>query len=179
LEIGEALDHAEDVLVGEEVLAELLLRDDRHRPKAALAFVSIRAASSSASTPRTSASVASVWTTYAGSFVRPRSACGARYGLSVSARRRSAGTAFAASRSSGAFGYVTFPANETYQPRSSAAGSSAGEEKQCRTTVPSKRRSVARVSSSAAGVWITTGLLSSEASASCSSKSRCCASCGA
>ena len=32
---------------------------------------------------------------------------------------------------------MTLPANETYQPRSSAASSSVGDEKQCRTTAPS------------------------------------------
>ena len=46
-----------------------------------------------ASSPRAAASAATVWTTFAGSFGRPRSGCGARYGLSVSARSRSAGTA--------------------------------------------------------------------------------------
>ena len=51
-----------------------------------------------------SASAATVWTTCAGSFGRPRTGCGARYGLSVSTRIRSAGTARAASRSSSAFG---------------------------------------------------------------------------
>ena len=33
-ELREATDHAEDVLVDEEVLAELLLRADAHRPNA-------------------------------------------------------------------------------------------------------------------------------------------------
>ena len=64
-ELGEPPDHAEDVLVGEEVLAELLLRDRRvtASAKAAVAFASIRAASSSASSPRAAASAATVWTT--------------------------------------------------------------------------------------------------------------------
>ena len=44
------------------------------------------------SSPRASASTASVCTTYAGSLGRPRTGCGARYGLSVSTRRRSPGT---------------------------------------------------------------------------------------
>ena len=78
-ELGETLDHAEDVLVGEEVLAELLLRADAHgRRKAAAALASMRAASSLASSPRASASAATVWTTCAGSFGRPRTGCGAR-----------------------------------------------------------------------------------------------------
>jgi hypothetical protein len=47
-ELGKTLDHGEDVLVGEEVLAQLLLRTDGHgRQKAAAPFASIRAASSS------------------------------------------------------------------------------------------------------------------------------------
>ena len=77
------------------------------------ALRSIACSSTSTSSPRASASTASVCSTLAGSFRLPRSGCGARYGLSVSARMRSAGTAAAASRSSAAFGYVTFPANET------------------------------------------------------------------
>src|SRR5207253_6198742 len=109
--------HAEDVLVDEEVLAELAVRDDRKarhgRPKAAVAFESIHASSTRGSSPRTSASTVSVWTTFAGSFSRPRTGWGARYGLSVSARIRSAGTRRAAPRRSSAFGYVTFPAKET------------------------------------------------------------------
>ena len=78
-ELGEAIDHAEDVLVGEEVLAELLLRADAHgRRKAAVAFASMRATSSDGSSPRARASAATVWTTCAGSFGRPRTGCGAR-----------------------------------------------------------------------------------------------------
>src|SRR5688500_13404838 len=138
VELGEPADHAEDVLVGEEVLAEPLLRNHRHgREKAAVAFASMRAASSAASSPRAAASAATVWTTWAGSFGLPRNGCGARYGLSVSARILSAGTCAAASRSSAAFGYVTLPAKEKYHPDASPAASSSGSEKQCMTTVPS------------------------------------------
>ena len=93
-ELGEPPDHAEDVLVDEEVLAELLLRRDvltAGRSSARRSRRSARA-SSSASSPRASASAARVWTTFAGSFGRPRRGCGARYGQSVSARSRSAGT---------------------------------------------------------------------------------------
>ena len=100
-------------------------------------------------------------------------------GESVSASRRSAGTAYAAERRSCAFLYVTLPANETYQPRSSAGSRSGSDEKQCRTTVPSKPSSAASVSSSAARVWMITGLSTSAASWSCSSKMRRCASRGA
>ena len=73
VEGGEAADHAEDVVVDEEVLAELLLRADAHgSEKAAVALASICAASSAASSPRAAASAATVWTTFAGSFGRPR-----------------------------------------------------------------------------------------------------------
>ena len=92
-----------------------------------------------------------MWITYAGSFVRPRTGCGARYGLSVSASSRSAGTR-APPRAARAFLYVTLPANETYQPRSSAGSSSAGDEKQWRTTVPRARRARERVVVGGAGV---------------------------
>ena len=61
-------------------------------PKAAARVRVVCAASSSGSSPRASASAAIVWTTWAGSFRRPRTGCGERYGLSVSARIRSAGT---------------------------------------------------------------------------------------
>ena len=47
LELGEALDHAEDVLVDEEVLAERLPRRDAHSPNAAS-----RSRRSAASSPR-------------------------------------------------------------------------------------------------------------------------------
>src|SRR6185503_4691559 len=105
-ELGQPADHAEQVLVDQEVLAELLLRGGpaHPRPKAALALASSRVASSLGSSPRASASAATVWTTFAGSFGRPRLGCGARYGLSVSASSRSCGTARAAWRSSSAFG---------------------------------------------------------------------------
>ena len=73
VELGQSLDHAEDVLVDEKVLAELLLRANAHgRRNAAAALASIRATSSAGSSPRTSASAATVWTTFAGSFGRPR-----------------------------------------------------------------------------------------------------------
>ena len=81
LELGEPADHAEDVLVDEEVLAELLLRRRRSsgKPKHSAALrVDLRARARSGSSPRACASAASVWTTYAGSFGLPRTGCGAR-----------------------------------------------------------------------------------------------------
>src|SRR5207247_7383483 len=111
-ELRQATDHAEDVLVDEEVLPEAATSSPHGSSKAAVAFASICAASASNSSPRASASAATVWTTYAGSFVLPRTGCGARYGQSVSARISSAGRARAASRRSSAFPYVTFPAND-------------------------------------------------------------------
>ena len=73
-QLGQAADDAEDVLVDEEMLAELTVRDDsaHGRENAALAFASICAASSSASSSRAAASASTVWTTFAGSFGLPR-----------------------------------------------------------------------------------------------------------
>src|SRR4029079_19705583 len=69
VELADPADLAEYVLVDEEVLAEHAVGDDREagheRPKAAVAFASIRASSTCGSSPRTSASVVSVWTTCA------------------------------------------------------------------------------------------------------------------
>src|SRR4051794_32257794 len=173
VELREPTDHAQDVVVDEEVLAEALLRAHAHRPKTRSAFATICARTSS---PCSSASTSWVCVTNAGSLRFPRTGCGARYGLSVSARSNSGGTSRAAARRSYAFLYVTLPANETYQPRSSAAGRSCADEKQCSTTGPSCASSRARVSSSAARVWTTTGFLVSRATASCRSNSRCWAS---
>ena len=96
-ELGEPADHVEDVSVREEVLAQPLLRDHGHGLTAARRRRSRwrRSAPRARRRPRRerSASAATVWTTWAGSFGLPRSGCGARYGLSVSARIRSAGTA--------------------------------------------------------------------------------------
>src|SRR5205085_12025711 len=98
LELGQAPDHLEDVRVAEEVLAVLLLRARAHgSPKHWAAFCSICRSSSVGSTSRARASAETVWTTCAGSFRFPRTGCGARYGASVSARMRSAGTWVAAS----------------------------------------------------------------------------------
>src|SRR6266508_4142394 len=178
-ELGEPLDHAQDVLVDEEVLPKLLLGSQGHKPKQRAAFASICAASSAASALRARAKATTMCTTFAGSFGRPRRGSGARYGESVSTSSRSAGTAYAAERRSCAFLYVTLPANEMYQPRSSAGSSSAGDEKQWRTTVPVKPASPPSVSSSAARVWMTTGLPRSAATPSWRSNRRRCASRGA
>ena len=80
VELGEPSDDAEDVLVDEEVLAELLLRQDVHdgRPKHSAALRSVCRSSAFTSSPRARASAASVCTTYAGSFRLPRTGCGAR-----------------------------------------------------------------------------------------------------
>ena len=77
LQVGEAAGDAEDVLVDQEVLAELAVGRDGElhgRPNAAVAFASITRSSSSGASPRASASTASVWITLAGSFGRPRTA---------------------------------------------------------------------------------------------------------
>ena len=67
VELGEPADYAEDVLVGEKVLSELPLRPRAQgegvateSAKAAVAFASIRTASSAASSPRTSARAVTV-----------------------------------------------------------------------------------------------------------------------
>ena len=81
VEPGKPVDHAEDVLVDQEVLAEIAVRCDGElhgSEKATLAFAAIRAPSSSGSSPRVLASSATVSTTFAGSFGRPRRICGAR-----------------------------------------------------------------------------------------------------
>ena len=63
-ECGEPFDHAEDVLVGEEVLAVRPFRDDVHgSPKTVAALASICAASASGSSPRASARAATVCAT--------------------------------------------------------------------------------------------------------------------
>ena len=78
-QLGEPADHAEDVVVDEEVLPELLLCERVHgSEKSAEAFASICSPSFSASSPRASASAATVCTTCAGSFGLPRTGCGER-----------------------------------------------------------------------------------------------------
>ena len=69
---------------------------------------------------------------------------------------------------------MTFPANEIHQPSAEALVEPAGIEKQCRiTATPSARaRSVAIVSSSAARVWMTSGLPVARASSICAWKAR-------
>ena len=60
VEPGEPLDHSEDVVVDQEVLAEALARRDRHSANTRVAFSSICCSSAAASTPRTAASASSV-----------------------------------------------------------------------------------------------------------------------
>ena len=101
-ELGEAADHAEDVLVDEEVLAELLLRRDFMRsPKHSVALRSICRSSSRRLLARAPARARRACARRTPARSRcPRTGCGARYGASVSARIRSAGTCVAASRRS-------------------------------------------------------------------------------
>ena len=118
-------DGAQDVLVDQVVLAVALERVRargatavaRARPSAGGAHVSrtsaspktrralavVSAASSSAGTPRTSATSAAVCATQAGTLLLPRLGTGVRNGASVSTMIRSPRTFFAASRSSAAF----------------------------------------------------------------------------
>ncbi len=77
-EVGEPLDHAEQVLVDEKVLAQALAWRDAHSENTLVAFSSIWSSRASASTPRASASASRVWRTKAGSLRRPRTGCGAR-----------------------------------------------------------------------------------------------------
>ncbi len=179
VERGEPFDHAEDVLVDEEVLAELLLRRDVHagarstRPRCGRSAVRARAGRRRAPA-RARRACAS---TYAGSLRCPRTGCGARYGASVSARIRSAGTCVAASRRSTAFGNDRVAgerdvpaALERSREHRAATRSSGGRRG------PSKPSSAASVSASAARVWITTGFAVSTAIASMRAKSSRCAS---
>ena len=80
LELGEPPDDPDDVFIDKEVLAEVPARggEAHGSPKAAVAFRSICAARAPASSPLTSASAATVWTTFAGSFGRPRTGWGER-----------------------------------------------------------------------------------------------------
>ena len=80
-ELRKAGDDPEDVVVGEEVLPERLLRCGRSRRGGRTrrrVLVDLRSSERASSSPRTSARTASVWTTFAGSLRLPRSGCGAR-----------------------------------------------------------------------------------------------------
>ena len=178
-----APDHAEEVGVDEEVLAQLAVGRDAERAQPAQARLDRlghgsppeqarrrcarrrprRSRGGRRGPPRRRARCATTWR---GSLGLPRTGWGARNGASVSTSRRSAGTRAAASRSSGAFGKVTLPANEIQYPRARHSSRRSGIEKQWRIT---RRPSAwvasrSRVSSSAARVWMTTGLSSSRAS---------------
>src|SRR5215471_5885457 len=76
LESCEPADHAENVLVDEEVLPEVLTRRDGHSPNTRFAFSSICAARASRLAPRICASASYVCRTNAGSFRLPRTGCG-------------------------------------------------------------------------------------------------------
>ena len=88
----------------------------RSSPNARSAFSSMQASSSDALSPRSAASAASVCITLAGSLRRPRTGCGARYGLSVSARIRSAGTRAAAARRASALRVCHVPGERHVVP---------------------------------------------------------------
>src|SRR5204862_853169 len=188
VELRHAPDHLEDVVVDQEVLAELAVGPDAelaqaakaalaertHQPNTRAALRSTTRSSSSYATPRSSATCSAVSTTFAGSFGFPRTGCGLRYGASVSTRSRSSGTSRAAAWRSVAFGYVTLPAKEHMYPRATHSSSRDGAEKQWRITVrPSAcSRSVANVSSSASRVWITSGSPVRRATSICASNAR-------
>ena len=94
VELGGGADHAQDVVVDQEVLAELPVGADpegaqppqarlarlaaAHGPSTRAAFASTIRSSSSYSLPRSSATKRAVWVTFAGSFGLPRSGCGER-----------------------------------------------------------------------------------------------------
>ena len=93
VELGRGADHAQDVVVDQEVLAELAVGADAegaqapearlarlvaHGPSTRAAFASTLRSSSSYSIPRSSATKRAVWVTFAGSFGLPRSGCGER-----------------------------------------------------------------------------------------------------
>ncbi len=114
-------------------------------------------------------------TTYAGSLGVPRTGCGARYGLSVSARMRSAGTSRSGSSELGGLRVGDVPgegdvvAAARARPRADRARRSSGAR-------PRRRNGsrAAAVSSAASRLWMTTGRPRSSASSSCSSRRRRC-----
>ena len=87
--LGRVADQPQDVVVDEEVLAELAVRPHveapqavdaalAHQPKTRAALRSTIASSSAYSTPRRPATSSAVWVTLAGSFGSPRSGTGVR-----------------------------------------------------------------------------------------------------
>ena len=161
LELGEPADDAEDVLVDEEVLPERLLRRRRSRQAegARRVRVDLRRRARPASSPRASRATATVCDDVAPArSACPRTGCGARYGESVSARIRSAGTC--APRRGGRPRSGTSRCRRTRRssraraPRRAAAATRSSAGRRCRRTTASGPRSV---SSSAAREWITTG----------------------
>ncbi len=82
VDVSQAADYVEDVLVDQKVLSEVTIRGDfeiRHdRLNARAALASTVSTSSGSDSPRASASAPSTSLTFAGSFGVPRTRCGAR-----------------------------------------------------------------------------------------------------
>ena len=180
-ELGEAADHAEDVLVHEEVLAERLLRTGDHSQTEALGRVAVDLPLELLRILVARLRERRERVHDVGGLVRPAAH---RLRGEVRARRSRRGSGRQAPRARPAAGRppsgsVALPANETYQPRSSAGSSRCGDEKQCKTTRPSNPSSAASVSASAARVWITAGLPVSAATSSIAANRRSCLSRGA
>ena len=101
VELGEPLDHAEDVLVDQEVLAEALARRDASQAEDLVALrVDLRLELGRVDAARLGERGERVHDVRRLVRAGRAPACGARYGLSVSASRRSAGTRRAAARRS-------------------------------------------------------------------------------
>ena len=73
-ELGQALNHIEDVAVDEEVLTELADAPSAHHPNTLAALRSTAPSSSAYDAPRSAATARAVCTTLAGSFGLPRTA---------------------------------------------------------------------------------------------------------
>ena len=177
IERGEAADHAEDVVVGEEVLAERLLRGDAHgeRPEARTRWPrsqSIRPARRAASSPRASARTATVRRTFAGSFGEPRKPlrCEIRaVGLGEQPARvdsRGGEPELLASAGSSRCPRRNVPAVGECRLQQARLGE-AMEDHRAVEPRQDRGRLVGGLPQ-----WITTGLPSSSARARCSSKSR-------
>ena len=180
VELGETPDHAEDVLVDEEVLAERLLRDDGHRPKAARRVRVDLRPSSAARPAHLGESRERVHD------VRGLVTCAANglrgevraVGLGEEPVGRDATRRLAQLgrlRIGDVAGERDVPAALERRLEQRRRGE-AVEDRPC----PSKPASTASVSSSAARVWITTGLPELGARARAGARrARCCASRGA
>ena len=100
------------------------------------------------SSPRAPASWSSTCMTYAGSLRRPRTGWGARYGA-VGLGEQPIGSVRGPPRPEGprAFGYVTFPANDTYQPRSRAGREQARRRRSSAGSTATSAGTVSRTAS--------------------------------